>query len=162
MYRAQIGGWLSGPPTTPLAPGEHKGSRLGLPPSGPGAVAGLGRRVVALIVDWILALLIGRLVAPGVDYPSDGSSLVTLGVFFVMVTLLTWVGGGSIGHRLLGMCVIRVGGGGAGPVRALVRTALLCLVIPAVFWDRDGRGLHDQAAGTVLVLTRQPSRSPRV
>jgi len=32
-----------------------------------------------------------------------------------------------------------------------VRSALLCLVIPAVVWDRDGRGLHDTAAGTVLV-----------
>ena len=154
MDRAQIGGWLSGPPTTPLAPREHKGSRLGQPATGPGAVAGLGRRVVALCIDWVASIFIGLLVAPDVEYGSAWSPAVTLGVFFVMVTLLTWVGGGSIGHRLLGMRVIRVGGGGSGPVRALVRTALVCLVIPAAFWDRDGRGLHDKAAGTVLVLAR--------
>ena len=31
------------------------------------------------------------------------------------------------------------------------RTALLIVVIPAVIWDADQRGLHDKAAGTVLV-----------
>ena len=34
---------------------------------------------------------------------------------------------------------------------AIVRTLLLCLVVPAVVWDADGRGLHDSAAGTVIV-----------
>jgi uncharacterized RDD family membrane protein YckC len=38
-----------------------------------------------------------------------------------------------------------------GFARGAVRTALLCLVIPAVVWDADGRGLHDKAAGTVIV-----------
>ncbi|MFE4466652.1 RDD family protein, partial [Oerskovia sp. NPDC056781] len=28
---------------------------------------------------------------------------------------------------------------------------LLCLVVPAVVWDGDGRGMHDKAAGTVIV-----------
>jgi hypothetical protein len=32
-----------------------------------------------------------------------------------------------------------------------VRTVLLCLLIPAFITDRDQRGLHDRAAGTVLV-----------
>jgi hypothetical protein len=36
----------------------------------------------------------------------------------------------------------------------LVRTALLCLVIPAIVVDRDGRGLHDRAAASVVVRTR--------
>jgi uncharacterized RDD family membrane protein YckC len=26
--------------------------------------------------------------------------------------------------------------------------------VPALIWDRDGRGLHDRAAGTVLVHAR--------
>jgi uncharacterized RDD family membrane protein YckC len=33
----------------------------------------------------------------------------------------------------------------------VVRTGLLLLVLPAVVYDRDGRGLHDRAAGTVVV-----------
>ena len=35
-----------------------------------------------------------------------------------------------------------------------MRTVLLFLVIPAVVWDRDGRGLHDKIAHTVIVATR--------
>ena len=38
-----------------------------------------------------------------------------------------------------------------GLLSALVRTALLCLVVPAVVWDADGRGLHDRVAGTAIV-----------
>jgi uncharacterized RDD family membrane protein YckC len=32
-----------------------------------------------------------------------------------------------------------------------VRTLLLCLFVPAVVVGRDGRGLHDLAAGTRIV-----------
>jgi hypothetical protein len=35
--------------------------------------------------------------------------------------------------------------------RPIVRTLLLIVVIPAVVWDADQRGLHDKAAGTVLI-----------
>ncbi len=28
---------------------------------------------------------------------------------------------------------------------------LLCLFLPAMFWDKDGRSLHDKAAGTLIV-----------
>jgi uncharacterized RDD family membrane protein YckC len=31
---------------------------------------------------------------------------------------------------------------------------LLLLLVPAVIWDRDGRGLHDKLAGTLLVRVR--------
>ena len=42
----------------------------------------------------------------------------------------------------------------AGFARAAVRALLLCLVIPAVVFDPDQRGLHDRAAETILVRTR--------
>jgi hypothetical protein len=38
-----------------------------------------------------------------------------------------------------------------GVWRPLARTVLLCLVVPAVIWDRDQRGMHDRLIGTVLV-----------
>ena len=154
MDRQQIGGWLSGPPTTPLEPGEYRGSRLGLPEDGVGSLAGFGRRLLALVVDWALAIFIGLLVVPDVEYGDEWSPVVTLVTFFVMVTLLTWVAGGSIGQRLLGLQVVRAGGGPVGLWRSFVRIGLLCLVIPAVVWDRDGRGLHDKAAGTALLRAR--------
>ncbi len=41
--------------------------------------------------------------------------------------------------------------GPPGLLAGAVRTGLLCLVIPAVVWDKDGRGLHDLAARTAIV-----------
>jgi hypothetical protein len=42
-------------------------------------------------------------------------------------------------------------GGRIGVRRPVVRSVLLVLVIPAVVWDLDQRGLHDRVAGTILV-----------
>ncbi|MQY21379.1 RDD family protein [Nocardia macrotermitis] len=43
---------------------------------------------------------------------------------------------------------------GVGIVRALVRQVLLIFVVPALFADSDGRGMHDRATGTGLARTR--------
>jgi uncharacterized RDD family membrane protein YckC len=84
----------------------------------------------------------------------------TLGVFAVSTAVLVSVLGNTIGHRLLGLRVVPFvdDGGVLRPVAAapglragLVRTALLSLVVPAVVWDRSGRGLHDVAARTLVV-----------
>ena len=55
-----------------------------------------------------------------------------------------------MGHRLLGLKVVRLDGSDAGPVRGTVRSVLLSLAVPALVWDRDQRGLHDRFVGTVL------------
>ena len=47
--------------------------------------------------------------------------------------------------------MVRLDGRPVGPLWALVRTALLLVVIPALLWDRDYRGLHDRATHTVVV-----------
>jgi uncharacterized RDD family membrane protein YckC len=47
--------------------------------------------------------------------------------------------------------VVRLDGRPVGLLWSLVRTLLLVLVIPALVWDRDYRGLHDRAAGTVVI-----------
>ena len=59
--------------------------------------------------------------------------------------------GGSVGHRIVGLRVVPMAGGWVGPWRPVVRTLLLVLVIPAVVWDSDQRGVHDKIAGTVLL-----------
>ena len=130
---------------------DGAGRRLGLPESGSGSMAPLGRRVAALFLDWGLAWGISRLI------PLD-SPWVQLGVFAVMNVILVAALGFTIGHRLLGLQVrvLRAAGEGTsdgvlvGFRRSTVRTALLALVIPAVVWDADGRGLHDRAAGTAI------------
>ena len=36
-------------------------------------------------------------------------------------------------------------------LRAVIRTLLLLLVLPAVIWNRDRQPLHDAVAGTAVV-----------
>ncbi len=140
-----LGGWLSGPGGPRRSEQEHPGQRLGRPRDGSGSVAPLTRRALALLVDWLLALLVGETLLPGL------SSFAPLLVFAVVQVVLVGTLGFGVGHRLLGLRVERPLGGPAGPVAALVRTVLLVLVVPAVVVDDDGRGLHDRAAGTVVV-----------
>ena len=140
--RKDIGSWLTGPDTSGIS--KYPGERLGLPESGPGSIARAGRRIVAIMVDWGIALLISNLVF-------GGDSWANLAVFAAEQMLLVGTLGYSIGHRLVGIHVVRLGGAPAGPLAAVVRALLLCLVIPAVIFDPDHRGLHDKAMNTVLV-----------
>lgn len=133
---------------------SYPGERLGFPRDGRGSVAKLGRRVAALAIDLAASALIAYAFFPAYDTELDmrfaspfASNLIFVGVQILFIPTI----GGSPGHRLLGMRVMRVTGGWTGLWRPVVRTALLALVIPAVIWDADRRGLHDKAAGTVLV-----------
>lgn len=152
LTREDIGSWLSGPGSVIGTEQAWRGERLGLPESGSGSIAGPGRRILALLVDWVASLLLVRLFLPGLDYGSPESSLATLGFFFAEITLFTWLTGSSFGHRLLGMGVMRLDGAAPGLGRSLLRSVLIVLLLPPLVWDRDSRGLHDRAAGTVLVL----------
>ncbi len=42
-------------------------------------------------------------------------------------------------------------GPGVWPLQVLIRTLLLCFVVPAVLTSRDGRSFHDVAARTRIV-----------
>ena len=122
-----------------------------MPEHGPGSLARFGRRLVAVMVDWFLSTLIAAGLM-GYRLGSGGlGPFKPLAVFVVMNLLLVGTLGFTIGHRLLGIRVVCVGGASAGPLRAAVRTILLALVIPAVIWDRDTRGFHDKLARTVPV-----------
>lgn len=120
------------------------GRRLGLPPEGPGSIARLGRRLVALAIDWAAstALSFGFL---------GGDPWVTLAIFVAVQVVFVALAGSSPGHRLLGLRVVRADGAAPGLVDALVRGVLIALVIPPVVVDVDQRGLHDRARGTVLL-----------
>lgn len=135
----------------PRGPGQPRpaqrwpGERLGLPESGPRSIARPGRRLGALAIDWGSSVLISV-----AFFQYD--AFATLGVFaLTQVVFLVFVSG-SVGHVVFRMRVVPLAGGWIGAWRPLVRTVLLCFLIPAVIWDRDQRGLHDKAAGTVLVV----------
>ncbi|WKK71359.1 RDD family protein [Rathayibacter oskolensis] len=108
------------------------------------SVGRVGRRSAALAVDLAVAALLSLAFF---DYDRWASLI----LFVVLQAVFIPTIGGSIGHRLLGMRVIRLGGGWVGVWRPLVRSVLLAVLVPALVWDSDQRGFHDKVAGTVLV-----------
>ncbi len=145
VSRKDIGSWLEG------TPGDSAGGR----PQPSGSRASVGRRLVALCIDWFACVLVNYLifVVPSGLAFADINSMTTLGVFAIENVALVSTLGATFGHRILGLAVRRADDGTRNPGfgQAIARTALLCLVIPAVVWDSTGRGLHDRIAGTVIV-----------
>lgn len=145
--------------TSPGDDFRYRGNRFGLPESGPGSVPGVLRRLIGLALDWFLALMIAwavhnaGLVGAGVSGPEAIGPVLsntTLVVFAAMNILLLTLFGTTFGRRVVGVGITATGER-SWPwfVSMTVRTLLLCLVIPAVIYDRDTRGLHDRAAGTI-------------
>ncbi len=127
----------------------YRGEQLGLPEEGPGSIARPGRRLGALAVDWGLCLLIAYgLITDGYGQATSNWALL---IFFVMSVLTVGTLGFTPGKRLLGLRVVALDTGTVQPARSALRTVLLCLAVPALIWDRDGRGLHDRLARTVEV-----------
>jgi uncharacterized RDD family membrane protein YckC len=127
-----------------------RGASLGLPATGPGSLAGFGNRVVAYVVDSLAsALVAGLFTAPRLP------ELWTLPAFFLITVLTLVLFGQTPGMRLLGLRLAHPRPGSRlAAWRAVVRTALLMLFIPALIVDADGRGLHDRATGTAVVRER--------
>jgi uncharacterized RDD family membrane protein YckC len=128
-----------------------------MPRGGAGSVGRFGRRLVGVLIDWTACQVIAAALF-GVPLPfrgvaSGSQPLVLLGVLAVENLLLVSTLGYTLGHRIVGLRVRSTDGQPARPFQVWVRTLLLCLFLPAMFWDSDGRGLHDKAAGTVIVRT---------
>ncbi|CAM5533138.1 RDD family protein [Streptomyces afghaniensis] len=150
--RQALGSWLSGPRAAAEEAGVdfgYRGEQLGLPEEGPGSIARPGRRLGALAVDWGLSLLI----AYGLITQSynEAAQIWAPLIMFALMVLTVGTVGFTPGKRLLGLRVLALDTGRVSPWRAVLRTVLLFLAIPALIWDRDGRGLHDRLAGTVEV-----------
>ncbi len=139
--------------TTPADSAErYPGQRLGMPESGPGSLTSWRARIVALLVDWAASMVIALLLfGRGVLTDSDWHSWMILAVFFVETGTGTMFFGGSVGQLLAKLAVVRLDREPLGPLRAYGRAALVCLVLPALVIGADRRGLHDLAAGTVVI-----------
>lgn len=118
-----------------------------------GGTAPFGRRVLALVVDWVACLLITHgLIGAVVELGPVALSFVPLGLLFLVNLVGVTLGGASFGHRIMGLRVLPVHGVWVTPPRATIRAALLCLFIPPmIVLSDDGRGLHDRGAGTRIV-----------
>ncbi|GAA1451573.1 RDD family protein [Nesterenkonia lacusekhoensis] len=127
------------------------GHEYGLPESGPGSMAPLGRRVLALFIDWALVMVFGTVLAGSFGGSAQAADqlggLLALVLFVLMhLTMVSFLGI-TVGKRIVRIQVVRgTQAPGIGPVA--LRTGLLLLVIPAILSGPDGRALHDKAAGT--------------
>ena len=124
-----------------------RGAALGLPPEGPGSLAPFSTRVGAFLIDALgSALIAGLFTAPRL--PGNWSLL----AFAVLTVGSLVVFGQTPGMRLLGLRLAHPRQGERLALwRAVVRTALLMLLVPALVVDFDGRGLHDRLTDTAVV-----------
>lgn len=158
--RHATGSWLEGPAFNRTEP---RGSQLGLPADGPGSLASPGARLLAFVVDGVVAnLLAGLPYLFGVTYGPGVRGYVVYAAFLLHEWILVSLTGATIGKQLLGIRVVSLAGGRLPWNWALARTVLLGFLVPAVIWDRDGRGLHDKASGalTLRVGRTAPAAQP--
>jgi uncharacterized RDD family membrane protein YckC len=149
--------WLSGPPPvgpgpTDQRPNDYPGQRLGLPQDGPKSLARMGRRIGALLIDWLIAYgLAGLIMSLGLISLQVLSTAVMV-IWFVIGVASVRLFGFTPGQYALGLIVIPVDNRQqVGLGRALVRGLLIALVVPPLFTDSDLRGLHDRLTNTAVV-----------
>jgi len=131
---------------------HYPGQKFGLPPAGPGSAAGWGRRIAALLLDWVLSLMfVAAFVGSGVWGAGGLAQWGPLLVFALQRWVLVVLLGGSAAQMVLGLRVQRTSGGGLDPLRSLVRVVLVCLVVPAAIFNNDRQGVHDMAADSIVV-----------
>jgi uncharacterized RDD family membrane protein YckC len=124
-------------------------------------LATLSGRFVAVLIDWIACLVL----VTGLNYldligPDPFLQSIVPGLLFAAYyTVALAAGTQSLGMALMRIaCVSAAHGGRIGPIRALVRAVLLSLLLPAVtaLAHPYHRGLHDLAAGSVMLKTAAP------
>jgi len=110
-------------------------------------VASLKRRFGALMLDWLLCLLVAGLWERPPQYWPPVILIVEYGFFLGLFSQ-------TPGMRLAKIaCVSTADGRPIGVLRALLRGALLAVLVPALIMDRQQRGLHDRIVGSVMVAT---------
>ena len=114
----------------------------------------LGRRLAAITVDWLASYAIAfAFFAGGGSYSERviGTRFTTPLIFVFEYAVLITLTGASFGHRLLRLKVVDFDNGGLPSIRqALIRTGLMALVIAAITYDEDGRGIHERFSRTKL------------
>jgi uncharacterized RDD family membrane protein YckC len=111
--------------------------------------------LAALTVDWFIGYGIAAIFATPDPAINPWFGWLVLGVWFVLTAVPVAVFGASAGMMALGLRVASLDGRPTvGVAWALLRTALIAVVLPPLVRDADGRGWHDRAARTVVVRTR--------
>jgi uncharacterized RDD family membrane protein YckC len=139
-----------------------------------GAAAGIATRFAASAIDgfvvvvWLLAVYGGYVVlrlvlSPGGFHPPNPSLLLVGAAFFwtevVYLAFAWWIGGRTLGDRVMGVQVVPNGGGRLRFMQSVAR-ALLCAVFPiGLLWcaiDPKRRSLQDIVLRTSVVYNWLP------
>jgi hypothetical protein len=116
------------------------------------SLAGFGRRILALFVDWLIAYGLAALVMSFGWFTPTSLSTAVLAIWFVLGALSVRLFSFTPGQLALGLMVVSVDDRlHVGLGRALVRGLLVALVVPPLFTDSDGRGLQDRITATAVV-----------
>lgn len=133
-----------------LHPGRgYPGQGLGLPSTGVGSVASMGRRIGAFVIDIVLSALVAWLITA--PEPPQNTSLL---VWSVMTVVTVGLFGITPGQAALGIRVVPMGGGSFVGLWALPRTFLVFLIVPPLLTNSDWRGLHDRLCRTIVLRLR--------
>ena len=158
------GTWLEGPGATlgeiRRGPDDWLGKPLGLPKEGENSVAPFSVRAMAFALDLVASSLVGALITSQIDHPSGTTrQLVGFAVLFVEHVITVALIGQTFGMRLMCLKVLRLKDPSVVPgfLTSLIRTVPLLLSIGLTgFFTSQGRGLHDLAAGSVVVRASSP------
>lgn len=165
-YPGQVAKWTGEWLSTSLRGAEDndtelprwRGERFGLPESGVDSVATGGSRVLALVIDLVLASLLTSLFfRPNFQDPAlmQSYNLWSVCVWAVITIVPVSFFSFTAGMAVVGIRVARLDGATmVGAWRALVRAALTFLIIPAAIRNGDGRSWLDRLTNTVVVRMR--------
>ncbi len=130
----------------------YPGEALDLPQSGPGSLATMGRRMVALLIDWLISYGLAALALAFGALSQRSLATAVLVIWLVLGVVAVRLFGSTPGQLALGLGVAAVDGRiPVGVVRLAIRGLLVAIVVPALFTDYDGRGLHDRLTRTAVV-----------
>lgn len=143
------------------------------PRVGPAPV-NFGKRLLAFVIDAALLYGVafgGAALGVAVNGSNRGGLIpavlfTLLAVYLVGLAVLAGRTGQTLGMMALGLKLVRVDSGAAPGIGAAVGRGLLCIALVFGIWllvvlittllDPNGRGLHDKAAGTLMVDRRRP------
>ena len=112
-----------------------------------------GRRMLGVLIDWLMSYAIA--VGFFVEFGEPSMGAVVFLIFTAQYLLFAALGGATPGHRVVGLKIVRFSDGGMPtPLQALIRTGLLVLIVTAITFDHNGRGINERLSNTVLIRTR--------
>jgi uncharacterized RDD family membrane protein YckC len=107
-------------------------------------------------LDWIASYLIAIVFFSGSGTfleRTPHAGVPALSIFFLQYFLLVALQGASAGHRVFRIRIVNFEDGSRPTVfQALIRTVFMVLVITAITYDENGRGIHERLSKTKIAL----------